>query len=59
MALREFRTAVLPEEMNKLFKDGIILALMSNTRSLKRFRKSSHLEIEVFRLRQSGGGERV
>lgn len=46
---REFRTAVFSEDMDRLLTDGLILALMSSTFSLKkfRFRKPSHLETEA------------
>lgn len=47
MELWEFRTAVFSEEMDRLFTDGIILALISSTLSLKKFRKSSHLETDA------------
>ena len=44
MELSEFRIAVFSGEMDRLFTDRLILALMSSTLSLKKFRKSSHLE---------------
>ena len=49
MELREFRTTVFSEEMDRLFIGGLILALMSSTLSLKKFRKSSHIEMLLSR----------
>ncbi len=47
MESRELRTVVFSEQMDRLFTDGLIPALMSTTLSLKKLRKSSHLESDT------------
>lgn len=55
MGLTEFKTILFSEEM--LFADRSILALMWRTLSLKKFRKSSHLETDAFK--QEKGADEV